>query len=207
MSKKPGSDCCERRYRWEVVRPVMLAYDRRTYVRAAERLLPALGVPFSRFVPTPERLPLDRGQSERSVQCRRNYRLWAFTRMTGRWPHPVVGMRECPMILPQCSACGKRQVSVCHALCVCEGTEGMYREGFGSSKRRQNTPAFITSLFRRDTMQHEEAIRFVGVALLRCMDTRSVCSDVMERRAADAGMYGEYSNHDYDSEFSEYSVF
>ena len=162
-----------RKYRMEVVRPVLLKYDQKVYMRAASKLLPAIGLPFSRFVPKVERIPLAPWHDDSIVESKRIFQLWAVVRCTGKWPLCVLGYWDCPIMLESCRSCGQRLVTICHGLCYCKGTLAMYRRLRGDSQgfpvNREDTPGFLTALFRNDIPEHRHAIQYVGMALLSCI--------------------------------------
>ena len=163
-----------KRYRWEVVRPVLLRHDRHVYDRAANKLLPAIGMPFKRFSPTVERLPLQLFENNVDDRVWKRYRCWAIARVTGRWPLCVLGRVQCPIVLQMCSGCRARDITICHALCECSATAALYKgwryDGMRCGEGRTNTQGFLTALFRPETSRMEEVIDYVGAALLRCAD-------------------------------------
>jgi hypothetical protein len=108
-----------RDYKWLVVRPVLLHYDREAFLAASAEALPAFGISFGTFVPRPTRVSIDLLRFDHGPGCWRWYRLWALCRMTGRWPRPVFGDRDMPIRLDVCGACGARDITVVHGLCWC----------------------------------------------------------------------------------------
>ena len=108
-------------YRLEVLRPTLLRYDRAAVAKAAMQALPPYNRSFAALCTFPS--PLDPGMlaGEPGPSFWSHYRLWAVVRMTGKWPLSVLGGegKEHPKFLRRCRACGRREVSVRHALGAC----------------------------------------------------------------------------------------
>ena len=122
------ADTCTRKqllkdFRWGVVRPALRDYDRSAFLKAASHIIPKMGIPFTVLQPEPERVPLELLTHDFCPASWRWYRLWAITRMTGRWPLPVLGYSSLPDTLHSCAACGASDVDVCHAFSSCHGTQ------------------------------------------------------------------------------------
>ena len=155
-----------RRYRWEVVRPAMLEYDRSAYNAAAERVIPGLGTSWRTLHPT-LRAPTSSELMAESAHSL-HYRLWAVCRLTGRWPLQVLGGGEAPELPDRCQACGSVDVPLLHAFGACPGTTGLrgeLRSGMGVPHVATAHPT-VDALFGQG--HTVEDIRFVGRAVLAC---------------------------------------
>ena len=100
------------------------------------------------------------------------YRLWAICRVTGRWPLPVLGGEDAPLVLPCCGACPSTEVDVSHALLACGHTLASRRQLWasidgGAPATRQ---AAFLALFGPGASA--DCIKYVGWALVRCAGRR-----------------------------------
>ena len=82
-----------------------------------------MGYSYASFVPEHRRPPIDLLRFDSGPAARSKYRLWALVRMSGKWPLPVYGGDELPLVLGVCPACGEKNVTVTHTLCDCAGVE------------------------------------------------------------------------------------
>ncbi|CAK0864232.1 unnamed protein product, partial [Prorocentrum cordatum] len=115
-----------RRYRQEVALPALRAYDQPSVDAAADRPLPCLGLPFRSLMPA-----MQRGTQQYMFEDHGGnlyFRLWAVCRVTGRWPLPVLGGEDAPLVLPRCGACPSTEVDVSHALLACGHTSASRRQ-------------------------------------------------------------------------------
>ncbi|CAK0877688.1 unnamed protein product [Prorocentrum cordatum] len=109
-------------YRWQVVRPALLEYDRQAFRKAASCVLPALRRSFAELCPGPSLPDWNLLGWESSPNFWKHYRLWAVIRMTGCWPLAVLGQGGLPATLSRCGACGASNVAVDHPLVACQAT-------------------------------------------------------------------------------------
>lgn len=158
-----------RRYRWEVVRPILYQYDQAAYAQAATKTIVALGWTFARLQPRPSKLPVDLLRLDTHPSAWRWFKMWAQVRLTGAWPIPTLGGESFPIYIAECPACGSRCITVRHPLCECPGTLVLYRQlcSAVSMPHRQQTSLFMYALFAHDPPVSERAqhVRYVGLAL------------------------------------------
>jgi hypothetical protein len=159
-----------RRYRWEVVRPRLLAMDLAEYYDACAKPVPTLGIPFAVLEPNPGKLSVDLLRMNGAHGAWRWYRAWAMIRVSGRWPAPVWGCRDFPMVLDGCPFCGCTNVNVLHPLLECGGFEAEYavlksRWGLPS---RLRTDDVVFALFGHtsDISRVLDVVRFVGTTVM-----------------------------------------
>ena len=159
-----------RRYRWEVVRPCLIEYDRRAYVHAAKKRLDVFGLTVESLQPVPGCLCADLLVSAWCAQSWKWFRCWAIIRTTGFWPLTVYGESVLPLVLPRCSACGAQHVTVAHALADCPHTATDYlllSSIAVDMPDRECTPIFFQSLLGECLLlsELEARIRYVGTAV------------------------------------------
>ena len=113
-----------RRYRLEIVRPILLEYDRAAGEQARGKLLPGFTFSF-------EDLGRSVGLGEVSENIRSQtspgaslwLRCWAIIGITGAWPLCLFQDSGLPLCLDSCSLCGARYATVLHAFAECPGTQ------------------------------------------------------------------------------------
>ena len=156
-------------YKVNVVRPVLLQCDREHFLISASKKLPCFGFEFSLLHPRLERIPVSLLRHELGPGWWSWYRIWAFARLTSLWPCPISGSAEAPEVLPSCPLCNEPNITIVHALCVCEGSKPLR----SSLAAITPTPAasckqiFLCSIFGSCTSASDRAahVRFVGSAL------------------------------------------
>jgi hypothetical protein len=157
-------------YKWVVVRPILLEYDRLAYHRTVLKELPVFGVPFTSLVPVPRRPSMDLLMLDDGPSTWSRFRLWALVRMSGCWPLPIYGGESLPEYVDSCLMCGTSQVSVGHMLCDCVMVAGDRSHLCGVAgialpcvSKRQ----FVLELFKDDATPHARSahIRFVAAAV------------------------------------------
>ena len=198
-----------RMYRWEVVRPALLQYDRASYLRAASCVIPAFGVPFSHCQPLPARTDSELLCADWGINSWRLYRLWALCRVTGKWPLPVLGQTEMPLLLHKCAACGQVDVDVAHPLLSCHGTQALHANlcRHVGEFCREARVSFLTFLFGSNTQAGTRVhhIFYVGKALLAAIGSSSLISDdsnehLLERLA----LHADAEQHDREQDVVEF---
>ena len=117
-----------KRYRWEVVRPVLQDYDGAKYTRAAKVTIQPWGATFLEFVPTLAPLPQQLTLAVGVPAMRVWQRIWNIVRLYGCWPDCVHGGEELSFLQTTCKLCGAFSVDVSHAVCECPGTLQWYAE-------------------------------------------------------------------------------
>ena len=93
-------------YKWQVLRPAMLEYDRAAFQEAAAPALATLGVSFASLCPVPSWPLLDLLQVERGPALWTDLRAWALVRMSGAWLLPVFGGASLSFAAPACPDSG-----------------------------------------------------------------------------------------------------
>jgi len=158
-----------KRYRWEVVRPVLVLYDLLERQRVTARYLPALAIPYATLQPVLDRPHIELLQFDLGPRMWAWYRCWCLARTTGCWPCSVFGHRQLPATLQQCPLCAQHNATIVHALCHCPGTLDYYADLNVRShlpQREEHSELILTVLGRQpDTEVLAQCVRFVGRAL------------------------------------------
>ena len=173
-------------YRLEVLRPTLLRYDRAAFAKAAMRNLPPFNRSFAALCIFPTPLDPDMLAGEPGPSFWSHYRLWAVARMTGKWPLSVLGGKDHPGLLRRCRACGRRGVSVRHALCACPEFDRERRELFPG----EPTPDLLLQLLFGDTRCSRTRIQhvvFAGRAIRRCAPSSFSSSSSSSSSSAASG--------------------
>ena len=161
-----------RRYRMDVVRPILLQRDRIRFASSAQADLPCIMTSFARLQPLAA-MP-DQGLLGWEFDRRtwRHYRCWAVVRISGRWPLAVLGASDCPQSLEFCRLCGTPDVDVCHALCECRGTSSLYDQlrVKGACPDRDRAPACTEYIFgmQQERTEFLARVTFTGSAIAAC---------------------------------------
>ena len=82
-------------YKCNVVKPILIDYDRRAFLKSAETKLLGTGLSFSSFHAEPCRFPVEFFSGTQDKLSWRKYRAWAISRCSGRWPLTVLGGMRC----------------------------------------------------------------------------------------------------------------
>ncbi|OLP92388.1 hypothetical protein AK812_SmicGene25805 [Symbiodinium microadriaticum] len=110
-----------RRYRQEVVRPMLLEYDRRHLAECLSFDIPVFGCSLATLGFYTLNLDWEIFHLKTPNVMWFNFRAWCLVRITARWPLPLFGCKELPLYLT-CPACGEPEASIGHLLCQCAVT-------------------------------------------------------------------------------------
>ena len=139
-----------RRYKWEVVKPRLQAYDSAAFVAAAQKYLPGLFCTFESLQPDMDAFPMSLVYAESHSRSWVWYRIWAGVRLTGCWPSYIYEQRACPQALDCCPLCLAEDVTVGHAFCDCRHTLRFYEQmasALGSDLALPRTREVLPMLF------------------------------------------------------------
>ena len=110
-----------KQYRWDIVKPVLLAEDAARYRKKAARIIPTLGVSLATLLPQPAKLPTEWLFSAGTPGMWKNFRCWSLARLTGRWPSCVFGSPDLPLVLDECPWCVATNITLLHPFSSCSG--------------------------------------------------------------------------------------
>ena len=99
-----------RRYRQEVVRPMLLEYDRRHLAECLSFDIPVFGCSLATLGFYTLNLDWEIFHLKTPNVMWFNFRAWCLVRITARWPLPLFGCKELPLYLT-CPACGEPEAS------------------------------------------------------------------------------------------------
>ena len=114
-----------RKYRVQVVRPILLEYDRRNLVACTSVPLAGCGSSLSDLGYYTLKLDWELFDIESPRAAWFEFRAWSLTRVTARWPLPLLGLRDMPLNIT-CPGCGAQNATILHLLCRCAVVEGAY---------------------------------------------------------------------------------
>ena len=110
-----------RKYRQEVIRPILLEHDRRHLAECLSYDIPVFRCSLITLGFYTLSLDWEIFHLETPNVMWFNFRAWCLVRITARWPLPLFGFKEFPLRLT-CPACGEPEASIGHLLCQCAGT-------------------------------------------------------------------------------------
>ena len=100
-------------------------------------------------------------------------KVWAFIRLTGKWPATLVGGSENVATLLQCPRCHQQHITVLHSLYSCVGTMADFLDSdlMPYVSRQFPIQCFVASLFHSSVSAEVDAARakFVGRIILRIL--------------------------------------
>ena len=155
-----------RRYRQEVVRPMLLEYDRRHLAECLSFDIPVFGCSLATLGFYTLNLDWEIFHLKTPNIMWFNFRAWCLVRITARWPLPLFGCKELPVYLT-CPACGEPEASIGHLLCQCAVTTEAFASFYNKvpgCPNRSLSIAFFRTLFGTPATWLE-AQNYVGTCL------------------------------------------
>jgi hypothetical protein len=161
-----------RRYRWDCVKPKLLAQDAATFASKSARIIPTFGVPLSAFLPQLGRLPITWLSAPHQPGMWKFFRCWSLTRLTGRWPCSVLGSPDLPYTLETCPWCSAVEITVLHPFSAChKAAEHWAPVARDTQTGRPTDQSISIQLFGdcSDPVELWQLIAVVGAVLTECI--------------------------------------